>query len=662
MPRTDLLKSKPGFAKGHYVCAITVPTTSPLSGMQDAGSRHPAEPVPRSSATQQQAPRRWISQAIILAIALLSAPHVLFLFQPFFMDERPILANVITFFAHHTIIPVHTNYPTFYSYLASPFIAVGTLLSFLAGPYNSIGETVWFLGTVTPLRLALPARVLSLSCFLLTAGILSNFCSKRFGDLAGLMVPALLVTSPAFFERGSYALPDSTVLLLCALSLIGTVLFVETFESSRSVAYLIVAAAFSGLAISTKYNALSSVAPVGFSVAYLSLTRALRARHAVGLLLLSAAVCVTCFLLGSPGWLLSPQRFLDGLEFEINHAEIGHIGASGIPVLGQLELLTGAPIVLIGSIAGLIAWARTRDAAGWVAGVTVVSSLGLASTSAKQSIQYLYPAIPGLLVLVAVFARMAETWRPRVITAFVVALSLLPFAAVAYDEGLRFVTAPNTTALATTWMYENVPAGTSVAVDWGYVPQVYSAADLENLGHTRGQNPRILDAVSKTHRPYDVVEFSPTSDWLTASRASLFVTSDAVYGRFFEFGVFTGIEPTRPPELANAFRQSATFYRELFSSRLWTEVAVFDTGNGPVTRVFRRSRLKGKGDHAKSWGGLGIFAGRVRWMPGGWVTPQRRAMRPSRKRACVTPSVTIGSARDAQDATRRTSIRRRYLA
>ena len=47
------------------------------------------------------------------------------------------------------------------------------------------------------------------------------------------------------------------------------------------------------------------------------------------------------FLLGSPGWLIAPSHMLNGVVLELRAAAFGHLGISGVPLLGQIRAAAG---------------------------------------------------------------------------------------------------------------------------------------------------------------------------------------------------------------------------------------------------------------------------------------------------------------------------------
>jgi hypothetical protein len=523
---------------------------------------------------------------LFLMLVVLVVPHILFLLQPFFMDEKVILMNVSTFVIDSTIIPQYTNYPTLYSYLTAPFILLGLHINQAIGGFSDIYETYRFLSHVDPRYLIMPARVISLILLVTSAVVLARFCWNRYGAFSSLLVFILLMVSPAFLKYASYGLPDVCMMFFSLVSLVYTAKFLENYEKGGLVKYLLLASLFSGLAISTKYSALSTVLPVGFSVFYLYLTQRVELKRMIVMVLLAAGSCVLAFLLGSPGWLLEPHVLISGVVEELEHAQRGHLGFSGVPVLGNIELLiVEAPVIAVSGVVGFLLWLKNKDGLGWIALVATVSAIVLAGGSAKQSLRYMYPAFVGLLIFSAVLGKQLEQFNRAAVSVILVAVLTKPFIGV-YKSSLCYLN-DNTTILTTTWMYENIPQNSKVASDWAYVPKVYSSNRIEEM---QRNVPSITNYLKAMHKGYDITPFKARKKWLEETDTEYIVLSESTYKRFFEFGIFTRTHPSEDQAIYEAFQLHKAFYEALFKSDTWVEVFSVDTGNGPLTHVFQRRR------------------------------------------------------------------------
>ena len=74
-----------------------------------------------------------ISTTIILIFTTAAVLRIAALGKYVFMDESPILFNLVNFYYNHTLMPIHFNYPTCFSYLAAIPTAIGALILYIGG-------------------------------------------------------------------------------------------------------------------------------------------------------------------------------------------------------------------------------------------------------------------------------------------------------------------------------------------------------------------------------------------------------------------------------------------------------------------------------------------------------------------------------------------------
>ena len=531
--------------------------------------------------------------AFVVILALLLVPHVLYTQQPYFMDEGPILLNVIEFLSERTVIPVHAKYPTLFSYLAAPFVALGVAFRWAFGEWNSIHDVVGWMLLVEPLGLALPARLLSLTLLGLSGGALFVFLRPRLGHCAGAFAFVLVLASPAFLQYGSYGLPDVAVFFFCVMSLLCVAAHVEDLKTDRSIRYLVLSSVFAGLAMSTKYNAASAIVPISACILFRYSSGQWGSARASLMTVASAGAFLGAFLVGSPGWILDFELFSSELLYEVRHATGGHLGFDGIPILGNIELLaTEAPVIFIWGFAGFIlSFWKGRPGLWWVSSIAVLASIGLSAISSKQSLHYLYPGFAGLLLLGSFVASELEQRNQRV-AVIVVGMMALVLGGQNFGHAKRFLQ-PNTTELARQWMYDNVSEGSQVAPDWAYVPKVFSGDQIARVERVRDwASQRWHISMSKHmrshYRPYEIVELEYSVDWLSNTDAEYLITSTSAYSRFFTNGTFTRTTPEPSNPLGREFSSRRAFYSSLFNSAIWYEVYSVHTDNGPRTTVFRK--------------------------------------------------------------------------
>lgn len=523
--------------------------------------------------------------ALIAAIAAaVAAPHLLFMLQPYFADEYAILLNAVRFLSERTLVPFHVSYPTLYSYLALPFIAAGLPLDVLSGETSRLQTYLVSLYVLRPLEMALPARFLSVCFLAVSAATAYRMVSIRKGALAGSAAALILLLSPSLLDYGSYALPDIAVLAFSMLSFAQLLKFIERNPDEGAVKNLLWASAAAGLAISCKYNALSTVIPIAAAVLVLKVRRRLELHW----LNKAALCCVLAFLAGSPGWLLAPQHLASGLAFEFQHAADGHLGSSGVPILGQLELLaTNTLVMLLTGVAGACVWWQRRTDDGWLALSAILGSLVLSAFSSKQSLHYLYPGFAGWLYFTGILTAAAAGAARRTTIGVLVAAATLLYGNALF-KGAGFLS-PNTTQQAESWIYRNIPPRERIAVDWLYVPYLYSDIRFDDLRRFFGHSADpVIEEIVRTKNVYDVLNVKYDLSWLTDTEASYVVTSEQVFARFFCTGLFTRRVPAAAEPLREKFDRRKRFYEALFRSEVWQLVRIFETGNGPRTYLFAR--------------------------------------------------------------------------
>ena len=139
-------------------------------------------------------------------------------------------------------------------------------------------------------------------------------------------------------------------------------------------------------------------------------------------------------------------------------------------------------------------------------------------------------------------------------------------------------------------MNNNIQDGQRVALDWDYVPVIHTETTLKP--YQKASNSGAIQALLNRHNELTLTQFLAEPLWLNTTDAEFFITSDAVFKRFFTHGIFTRKKPSSVSPMHDEFEIKKQFYEALFSSSNWTEVAEFDTGNGPRTLVFKNLNIR----------------------------------------------------------------------
>lgn len=513
--------------------------------------------------------------------------HVLYTKQPFFIDEYPVISNQLRFAHERTIVPDHAKYPTFFYYFSLPTTALSIIYHYISGSYNSVAQAASDLFLFERRELAMGARLFNVALFYAAATIIAQIVRKQTSNISALIVFLLMVSAPGLLPYSAYALPDVTLLFLS----VGIHWFLYRLRTPSDFKNLYLAAALVGLAVSTKYNAAGLLLPVAvWGTLVFWRGGILNSWQLLRHVALSTVFLISFFLIGSPGWIIDTEFFASELRYEIEHAKDGHLGTSGVPLLGQFELLLRSlPVLFLLSVPGAVLAIKTTRAESAIPISAAIGTLMLAAMSEKQSFHYLFPAVPSLVIL-AGFS--AEAIVRRFDLSGAVILGSIAFLASVLSLYLSsYYLKPNTTELAKSWIVENVPEGSSIASEWAYVPMLHTHESVERLRKSKPY--RALGSDPLGQEPiYNVISLEPDFRALDASGADYVVTSSRAFNRFFQFGVFTRLEPAANSVLRADFERARGFYTELFDSRGWELVLEENTRNGPRTLIYRRDKLE----------------------------------------------------------------------
>jgi hypothetical protein len=527
---------------------------------------------------------------LLAAAATALLAHALATVQPVFSDEFLVLGNFWDFVQNRTIIPDHTKYPAFYSYMVAPVNALFFGASLAAGiPPSFYDFSEWM--ALQPELAMWPARLVSTICWAVCAWAVYRLALEWVGSRrAGVIAAAAFATAFGLLEYSGYGLPDIAMMMWTALALVYAL---RLLRGERPIRDAAIAGGLAGLAMATKYSAVAVGVPLLAAVLLAEMDgRSVRLR-ALGAMV---GVGIAAFIAGTPGWVVAPEAYWSGLAFERAHMARGHLGYFGVPVLGQLELLARVdPVLLIGGLTGAVVWGmRGAGRSGLVLGLAAVAVFAMAAPAKKQSLQYIFALYPLLAVFLAGGLAQLEP-RAREVVTYVVVAGLLATAACGVFWGYRVALLPDSLAVARQWINGRMPEDATVAMDWIDVPRLVSEDELATLrGDLRTEMVRNAYAGL---RGFETVQFDSTDpshwtrDFLAATSADWFVTSSSCYARFFEHGRFTGLAPPPGAELRDEFLRKRDFYEALREGyEGWTLDHEVCTGNGPTVRIYRRAR------------------------------------------------------------------------
>ena len=344
----------------------------------------------------------------------------------------------------------------------------------------------------SPAPFYLIGRALSAAANAAAVGLVWAAAGRVCGPRAGLWAAALLAASPGALDLAWAVKPDSLMLALSAGAWLAAVRALE----SRRRPPLLLCATLTGLAVSTQYTA-APLAAVPALVVLLS-ARGRGAMAAARELALAAVASAAAFAAGSPFALLARDTLMRDLG---DHATVNfHSFPVGFGALSQLGRFGGAAWPLAAALAaiGTLSVARRdRRLALLLALPPLLHALTLTTASTGMLERYFFASVPALAVLAAAGVETAANaarlplgspWA----RAGVLAALMLPGA---WRSGLevRQRLLPDTRLAASSWIEENIPAGTVLIL--GEEP------DNPPLKPSREFLERLLAAASKISHP-----------------------------------------------------------------------------------------------------------------------------------------------------------------
>lgn len=499
-----------------------------------------------------------------------------------FIDEGHILFNVAHFVHHHTLLPSTFYYPTLFSYLIAAPTGLAALLLLRLGVITTPTDfiTLFQFDSIVPL---LGARLVSVAFGLATIAAVYRIGATFFSNGAGLLAAALLGLSQLHIGYSALAIPEATTGFFAAICL-----YCSLAALHRGGRWFPLAGAAAGLAATTKYNA--GMAVLAIVAAYFLRERAKRPILSASLWFnrttaLTALAVVGAFVAGTPGWLVAPQPYWDALMFDRALMSVGHLGSFGPPYLRHAQMLwtrEGTTALVFG--AGVLYAFLRPTRARWVLAATVVPSFLVIGAAATKNVHYLLFLFPALAVLGAdaVCDALRRARAPRWATAVTVAIvlawpvwSAVSTAAWNFREDNRWA--------AARWIEASVPPGSTVIVDWAYVPRLIDVEERDRFLRVRrgdlfGKRPPDVPT-------YRLVPLEHRLDWLLSrTKHEYLIASD--YQRYL-----TG---TPPPE-GNPLRAEHLRRQELYAALVSSpdrigmrRVKEFTAGPGPPLLLFER--------------------------------------------------------------------------
>jgi 4-amino-4-deoxy-L-arabinose transferase-like glycosyltransferase len=351
-----------------------------------------------------------------------------------------------------------------------------------------------------------------------TLAVLAVFFLGRrmFGPGVGLIAATLLAVAPGVVETSQYNKPDSLLVLLCTLSVLATLVYLERGGSRLALG----AGAVVGLAISAKYNGAFVLLPFLLAVQFRHGLRILRRSD----LYLGLVGVVLGFTAGCPYWYPDLERFLAHFgENLYNYGYLGLEGATGTDNWYNHASYTvryGAGLwALLASLLGLAIALYRIDSRIAVFLTYPVLYYGFYSSQKIYFAGNLVPVYPFYAVLAAygitgslsfasglLHRRVGaySLWLDRAALAAVLTL-VLWFPSSMTLRWNHLATLPDTGTIANQWIEANIPPESSIGVERQtpvldqarYRVQIESRVINQSVEHYREAGVRYL-VVSST--------------------------------------------------------------------------------------------------------------------------------------------------------------------
>ncbi len=462
--------------------------------------------------------------------------------------------------------PHFFNYPSLFFYANALAYLPYYWLGWLGGVFSSVHDIQPPRTLVMGVSLATtPSAVVLARAVSFCSGIATLFLVWRLGgvvgqsEVVGILSAAILAVSLPHVEYSRLATPDClATTLICA-----TLLPAAQFVIAQRRKYIIWAAVFAGLCAATKYNC--GLAFFAVLLAHLLVCKKSRRgtapRDSCCSVIMITGTAVIFFLLGTPYIVITPNKFLSDLRFEMKHYATGHAGMEGDALRWYLSYLWQSWSVLIILAAfGLMRSLWTRSRAALPVAVFVLIYLMMIITMQVRNDRTILPVIPALGVfaaygyhwLVSPLSHLPSRGYPTLRLANIAAIVLLLFGVfkatlTTVSENIRR-SIPDSRKTAREWIVHNFPPGSKIALE-AYSPYV---------------DPARFEVVAINR----IVDHTP--EWYIERDFDYIVMSEGMFGRYLR-------EPQRYPI-------SVQLYEKFF--RTFKPVRIFRDG-GYEVRIYK---------------------------------------------------------------------------
>ena len=515
-----------------------------------------------------------------------------------FADELNLICNPFRFLTKATILPYYTNYPTFYSYLITLPISIVALIIYFINKYPLSGLSdplfIEFVLQENYVTLTKTARLLTVMIAITILIIIFYYCYKNYGRLCALLAATILTLDPLtiYFQHSRFALPDILVAFLITIAML---LIFNSIEKQNT-AHFYWACFFTGLATSTKFNAVFMILPI---IVLFILRKNLNMPAFLKKISLPWALLIILggLLIGSPAFLIKPGIYLEGFQEEADLLFYsGDIGAHQKKWTWILEnLWERDPALAVIFIFTIFSLFQKLDYRKKIFLSLLLPSIAVIGNLEKKSIHYLlflYPLLSAEAsrVLAVMWDRLKNAWAKGCY--IVLLLTIIGFWATKMYQRAQIEFKIDNRILAAEWIYKNIPPHSKIIVDTrGYEPRLSGWQVLSDTENFKFKSKELFDiciATLEKKIEYEIFRRKyKKPDWnkILEINAPYFITSNVDYDRYFKAGSANYIKTEAVMKL---FRQQKAFYEDLLSGRSpYHEIITFDSGSGPIQKIYQ---------------------------------------------------------------------------
>jgi len=354
-------------------------------------------------------------------------------------------------------------YPTLFTYillfLYTGFYLIGSFFSFFIDVYAFAARFL-----IDPSGFYLISRIFNVGLFLILLTIVYLFLNRYAGKQIARFAVIIMFLSSYLYRYSCYGTADTLLIFFSTLSII---YFYILYEQPTNKNFLL-AGVFSGLAIAAKYNAGFLI--FGLIILIILLVRVKKIKILPPFFYSTGGVLIG-FLIPNPYWLISPQKFLDGLRLVSAQMYSAVSAESGDPFIWEIVTLirdeyTIGALFLITTVYYFLNGEKKHLPVV----VVILLTYLYVGTWTKKGIDYLFPAYPAWVILSSfLLARISEKYRLfnnyRIIILFVFFLpsfiSMIHLF-IAYSN-------QDTREQATEWILRNIQNNETICYDNSHI-------------------------------------------------------------------------------------------------------------------------------------------------------------------------------------------------